>query len=70
MELGLFTFAETTPDPATGRTIGAAERPRDLLEETELADQGGRDVFGVGEHHPTASSRWSGAVEVATMEST
>lgn len=51
MELGIYTFAETTPDPATGRTIGAAERLRDLLEEIELADQVGLDVFGVGEHH-------------------
>ena len=51
MELGIYTFAETTPDPATGHTIGAAERLRDLLEEIELADQVGLDVFGVGEHH-------------------
>jgi probable LLM family oxidoreductase len=51
MDLGLYTFAETTHDPTTGRTPGAAERLRDLLEEVELADQVGLDVFGVGEHH-------------------
>jgi probable LLM family oxidoreductase len=51
MELGVYTFAETTPDPATGRTISPRERLRDLLEEIELADQVGLDVFGVGEHH-------------------
>jgi probable LLM family oxidoreductase len=51
MELGVYTFAEATPDPATGRTISAEERLRDLLEEIELADQVGLDVFGVGEHH-------------------
>ena len=51
MELGIYTFAETTPDLETGRTIGAAERLRDLMEEIELADQVGLDVFGVGEHH-------------------
>ena len=51
MELGLYTFAELTPDPATGRTISARERLRDLIEEIELADQVGLDVFGVGEHH-------------------
>jgi probable LLM family oxidoreductase len=51
MELGIYTFAEMTPDPATGRTVGGAERLRDLLEEIELADQVGLDVFGVGEHH-------------------
>ena len=51
MELGLYTFAETTIDPVTGRTIDPATRLRDLLEEIELADQLGLDVYGVGEHH-------------------
>src|SRR3954449_6023022 len=51
MELGIYTFAETTPDPRTGRTISPEERLRDLLEEIELADELGLDVFGVGEHH-------------------
>jgi probable LLM family oxidoreductase len=51
MQIGIYTFAETTPDPQTGRTISAAARLRDLLEEIELADQVGLDVFGVGEHH-------------------
>jgi probable LLM family oxidoreductase len=51
MELGVYTFAEVTPDPATGRTITPAERLRELVEEIELADQVGLDVFGVGEHH-------------------
>jgi probable oxidoreductase, LLM family len=51
MEIGVYTFAETTPDPQTGRTISSAQRLRDLMEEIELADQVGLDVFGVGEHH-------------------
>src|SRR4051812_16519837 len=51
MELGIYTFAERTPDPETGRTVAAEDRLRDLLEEIELADQVGLDVFGVGEHH-------------------
>ena len=51
MELGVFTFAELTPSPETGRTPSPAERLRDLIEEIELADQVGLDVFGVGEHH-------------------
>jgi probable LLM family oxidoreductase len=46
MELGLYTFAELT-----GPTVTPAARLRDLLEEIELADQVGLDVFGVGEHH-------------------
>ena len=51
MEIGLFTFAETRIDPSTGRQLDAGRRLRDLLEEIELADQVGLDVFGVGEHH-------------------
>jgi probable LLM family oxidoreductase len=44
MEIGIYTFGELTA--GTPR-----ERIRDLLEEIELADQVGLDVFGVGEHH-------------------
>ena len=51
MELGIYTFAELTPDPKTGHTVSAHQRLRDLIEEIELADQVGLDVFGVGEHH-------------------
>jgi probable LLM family oxidoreductase len=51
MELGLYTFAERTPDPRTGSLISAEQRVRDLLEEIELADSLGLDVVGVGEHH-------------------
>ena len=51
MELGIYTFAENTPDPKTGRTLSPAERLRDLMEEIALADQLGLDVFGLGEHH-------------------
>jgi probable LLM family oxidoreductase len=51
MEIGLYTFAERTPDPQTGRTVTARQRLRDLLEEVELADRVGLDVFGIGEHH-------------------
>jgi probable LLM family oxidoreductase len=51
MELGIYTFAETTPNPDTGRTIEPAQRLRNLIEEIELADRVGLDVFGVGEHH-------------------
>jgi len=51
MELGVYTFADLMPDPRTGRAIGPAQRLRDLMEEIELADQVGLDVFGVDEHH-------------------
>src|SRR5215217_5602810 len=45
MELGLYTFADVGPE------TDPARRLRNLLEEIELADQVGLDVFGVGEHH-------------------
>jgi probable LLM family oxidoreductase len=51
MEIGLYTFAELGPDPATGRSISPQQRMRDLLEEIDLAEEVGLDVFGVGEHH-------------------
>ena len=51
MEIGIYTFAETTPDPRSGQTVSGAQRLRDLIEEIELADQVGLDVFGIGEHH-------------------
>lgn len=51
MQIGIDSFVEMTPDPATGITISPAERVRELLEEIELADQVGLDVFGIGEHH-------------------
>jgi len=46
MEIGVFTFADTR-----GGEIGAEQRLRELVEEVELADAVGIDVFGVGEHH-------------------
>jgi probable LLM family oxidoreductase len=51
VEIGIYTFAELTPDPRTGQTVSPRQRLRDLMEEIELADQVGLDVFGVGEHH-------------------
>jgi probable LLM family oxidoreductase len=51
MEIGVYTFAERSPDPVTGEVIDHAQRLRNLMEEVELADQVGLDVFGVGEHH-------------------
>ncbi|GMA52187.1 luciferase [Alicyclobacillus contaminans] len=51
MEIGISTFVETTPDAETGVVISHAQRLREVVEEIELADQVGLDVFGVGEHH-------------------
>jgi probable LLM family oxidoreductase len=51
MQIGIDTFVETTL--ASGRAPGelGAERVRHLLEEIELADRSGVDVYGIGEHH-------------------
>jgi probable LLM family oxidoreductase len=51
MEIGVYTFVENTPDPATGKLLDPVKRLRDLMEEVELADQVGLEVFGIGEHH-------------------
>ena len=51
MEIGLYSFAEVTPEPVTGRKIPVHQRILDLLEEIELAEQVGLDVFAIGEHH-------------------
>ncbi len=50
MELGLYSFAET-PLGAGPTGEAFARRLRNLLEEIELADRVGLDVYGVGEHH-------------------
>jgi len=51
MELGISTFVELTPDPATGKSISPHMRIQNLLEEVRLADELGLDVFAIGEHH-------------------
>jgi len=59
MELGLYTFADVGPE------IDPARRLHNLLEEIELADQVGLDVFGVGEHHRPDYAVSSPAVALA-----
>jgi probable LLM family oxidoreductase len=51
MEIGLYSFGERTREGGTGRLLSPGERMRNLLEEIELADAVGLDVYGVGEHH-------------------
>jgi len=59
MELGLYTFADVGPE------IGPAQRLRNLVEEIELADQVGLNIFGVGEHHRPDYAVSSPAVALA-----
>ncbi|HWZ51125.1 MAG TPA: LLM class flavin-dependent oxidoreductase [Granulicella sp.] len=51
MQIGIDSFAAIVPDPATGVTVTPEQRMAHLLEEIELADTAGLDVFGLGEHH-------------------
>src|SRR3569832_2100739 len=52
MEIGLYSFAENTPDLLNNNHLQTpGERLKDLLEEIELADQVGLDFYGLGEHH-------------------
>jgi probable LLM family oxidoreductase len=49
MQVGIDSFAAAHDDKSL--SIGAAERLQQLIEQIELADKLGLDVFGVGEHH-------------------
>jgi probable LLM family oxidoreductase len=51
IEFGLYSFVDHTADPRTGTRISPALRHAQLLEEVELADRLGLDIFGIGEHH-------------------
>lgn len=51
MEIGIDSFAAILPDPATGRLPSPTVRMAELIEEVEVADRVGLDVFGIGEHH-------------------
>ena len=51
METGIYTFADIGTHPITGKETTAHTRIQQLMEEAELADRLGLDVFAVGEHH-------------------
>lgn len=51
MEIGIYSFADIATHPVTKQSITPKQRMQNLLEEIELADQAGLDVFGLGEHH-------------------
>lgn len=51
MEFGIYTFVENTSHPLLEQKLSPARRLENLLEEIDLADQAGLDVFGIGEHH-------------------
>jgi probable LLM family oxidoreductase len=49
MQVGIDSFAAALDD--TSLSVNSSERLQNLIEQIELADQIGLDVFGVGEHH-------------------
>ncbi|NNU35237.1 LLM class flavin-dependent oxidoreductase [Rhizobium sophorae] len=51
MQIGIDSFAAILPDPATGKLPSPTVRMAELIEEVEVADRVGLDVFGIGEHH-------------------
>lgn len=51
MELGIYTFVENTPLAETGKPLRPADRLEVLMQEAEIADKFGLDVFAIGEHH-------------------
>lgn len=67
MELGITTFAETTPDPVTGEVRSHGERLRQVVEEAELCEAVGLDVYGIGEHHRPDFASSSPAVVLAAI---
>jgi len=69
MELGIYTFADMTPDQETGKIISPHERMLNLMEEIELAEQVDLDVFAVGEHHRPEYAVSSPAIVLAAAAS-
>src|ERR1700726_1482441 len=51
MQIGVDSFGAVISDPTTSLILSPVQRMQNLLEEIELADQVGLDVFGIGEHH-------------------
>lgn len=51
MEIGIYTFVENTPIHGEGKSLSPEVRIAHLMEEAELADQVGLDLFAIGEHH-------------------
>ena len=51
MELGITSFAETIRSHGGDDPPGHAERLRQIVEEIEVAEAVGLDVYGLGEHH-------------------
>ena len=51
LEFGLYSLGDHIPNPLTGERISAQQRLKQLVEASQLAEQAGIDVFGIGESH-------------------
>ncbi|MFB9377235.1 LLM class flavin-dependent oxidoreductase [Kineococcus gynurae] len=69
MEIGISSFAETTPDPRTGAVLPHPQRLREVVAEIETADRVGLDVYGLGEHHRADYASSAPAVVLAAAAS-
>ncbi|HEY4184828.1 MAG TPA: LLM class flavin-dependent oxidoreductase [Polyangia bacterium] len=67
MEIGLYTFGDITPDPATGRTLSVPARYAEMLAAARLTEAAGLDLFAVGEHHRLDMAISSPAVLLAAI---
>lgn len=51
MQIGIDTFVEVKAEPGRRAAALGEERVGQMLEEVELADRAGLDVYAIGEHH-------------------
>ena len=51
MEFGLYTFADVAVSNSADKPAQTNQRIKELMEEIQVADELGIDVFGLGEHH-------------------
>ncbi|KQU35578.1 hypothetical protein ASG69_20530 [Rhodococcus sp. Leaf225] len=67
VEIGITTFAETYPEEGVREVRGHGRRLREVVEEAQLADEVGLDVYGVGEHHREDFAASAPAVVLAAI---
>jgi len=67
VEIGIYTFADITPDPHTGKALSTEQRFAEIVAAARLADAVGLDVFGLGEHHRADIAIASPAVVMAAI---
>jgi probable LLM family oxidoreductase len=66
-ELGIYHFGELSPDPTTHVAPTPAVRLKQLIEQAEVSDDAGLDIFALGEHHRGDFAVSSPAVVLAAM---